>query len=627
MARQRKSAQIINNQILSNVEPLAINDLVFTDQDNHKFYFVRLKYKHVPPLSAIVEQKTGLVDANRDDVIRKLYTALNQDNGVVSITTISHLKLGLLHYFKFVDKTHEQQVLFSLESMNEFITILNAQALRGVHTSLPAACRGALIYCLKAMGHTDIARKLKTARFSEGLGKQTALNVEAELKPLSKILIKGFMEFSQHIANNTLPILHPFFDQEVFDQMAKISNWDKNKKRHTKRSFSNAFVISPEMRKNSNAPLALLNQVAMFNQASRCALFLFFLLTGMNATPLYKLKRKDVVFKEIGAGKYVFNGVKGRAGYKVVDNSLGFSAKTKTLILDWLATSRIIYNALNINELDDLPLFPFINSTLAVSDFATVGAHPLRINNLIGKLLPIRINPTRLRKTKSDLLMRVTEDMYIVAQGLNNTVSVAAKTYTAGLESDHQRNLNAAMVAQASIAKGKSIRESVENAKILNADILSDYDYKERLKRNELLGSTLTPTGVHCAGDTNVLNQIKRKIKNLDIKLPESEQKCTNFLACFDCDNHFLVATTNDIWLMLSFFETLRNVENLPSQNSIPDQKLSEIKFILEKTLARLKNKAESAYNEAVARLDNKGLHPLYDSTRALSDNLEVFNV
>lgn len=110
--------------------------------------------------------------------------------------------------------------------------------------------------------------------------------------------------------------------------------------------------------------------------------------------------------------------------------------------------------------------------------------------------------------------MRVTEDMYIVSQGLNNTIDVVAKSYSSGVEGTHNSNVMAAMEAQASIAKGVAIDKAVSDAKVLHSDILSEYDYKERLKRDEIPVTTITPSGVRCGKNKGKATKKKEKTNN-----------------------------------------------------------------------------------------------------------------
>ena len=626
--RKRKSAQIINLINVNNVEPLAISDMKLASRKGNSFCFIRLKYRGVPALSVFEKNIPNLIDAGRDEIIRELYRlSAAQSNDITSDTIIYHLIGGVTKYFRYLDEYGVDAIPFSVQSMNDCITYFNKQALKGINTSTPSSVRGTLVYYLKQMGRTSDARSLQNATRRTPKNTQSALDIETELKPISKVLIRGHKAFVEHLKNNTLPDIHPFYDEFLVNKMAKARGFDGLRFSAQTVAFKIALSPSATHRRNAKIDIDSLTRIAMFNQASRCALFLLFMMTGMNASVLYTLKRSDITFKNIGTGKFVFEGVKGRAGFKTIDNTLGFSKYTKELIESWLNASKAIYDFLNIKSIDNMPLLPYVDSNLNVIDFSFNSASPSYINNLIGKLFPFTINPTRFRKTKSDMLMRVTQDMYIVSQGLNNSIEVVQKAYTSGVTSDHHRNISAVMAAQASIALGVCVDDAVKNAKILHSDILSEYDYKDRLKRNEMPVATITPSGIHCRGDESSFIQIKRKIKNIGIELPEKETKCTSFLSCFNCDNHVLIASESDIWLMLSFFEQVAEMKDIPAQNSIPKSRLYEIEIILSRTLKRLKDKAPDEYGRAEIKFGSIGAHPLYANLRSLTDALELFNV
>lgn len=429
------------------------------------------------------------------------------------------------------------------------------------------------------MGRENDIRLLTVANIRRPSLVNVAYDIETELKPLSKILIRGHNSFLSHIMNNTIPELHPFFDEALIIKMANKENLTKNVG-HIKHAFRMTVFPNRIFRNNKALSISYMRKIVMFNHASRGALFLFFMLTGMNTSVLQSMRRKDVVFKDIGSGKFIFNGIKHRAKNKEIDNALGFSSYTRRLIEEWLSATTVIYKTLNVDCMDDMPLLPYIRSDLSISDYNKASDIASGINFLIRRLLPFRINATRLRKTKSDILMRVTEDIYLVSQGLNNSVEVVRKSYSSGIKSDHDRNLSAAMEAQAAISKGEKINQAIDNAKILHSDILTEYDYKKRLSRNEISVYEITPSCVRCSGDDSLQSQLERRLKNLAVELKKDEHKCTNFLACFDCESHVLVASESDIWMMFSFHQQVLDIKELPSQNSIPKSKLYEIESI-----------------------------------------------
>lgn len=101
-------------------------------------------------------------------------------------------------------------------------------------------------------------------------------------------------------------------------------------------------------------------------------------------------------------------------------------------------------------------------------------------------------------------------------------------------------------------------------------------------------------------------------MKQLGIDFSKDTGRCTDFLACFDCDSHKLVASENDIWLMLSFLEQIEDLKEMVASNSAPKDEYFMVEGMLKKVLVRLKQKAPKNYASARQKVDNGDYHPLY---------------
>jgi hypothetical protein len=629
MAGKRKAIKVVTKPKTASVEPLSIDDMYIENGKGQKFWLKRLRYRGIPKLvgggykRGEFKNPDELVFANRDGFIREVYRLKPTGS---TPTHHKNISVGLVSYLRYLDEFEPQALPLANDNMERCIKYFNKLRLNGVTPSVSKAVRNVLAYILKQLGRESDARNLPEVAAFEASGKQSALDIETELKPIGRILTKGYRALIQHIKNDTHPDIHPFFDEALLNEMNAKQGWVWKKLNAQKRAFKMAVQPSLQASIKNLFDDKTLNRVVLLNQTSRCALQLFFMLTGMNDSALKGMKRSDVKFKTIGSGHYVFDGIKGRAGHKQVDNSLGFSKYTKQLIEDWLEVSKAHFVVAGIDDIDNQPLIPYLNTNHEVKDFTLAASNADAVNNLIGKLMACQINSSRFRKTKSDILMRVTEDVYLVSQGLNNTVNVVTRSYSGGVEADHNRNLSAMMETQAQIGRGESIAESIKNAKVLHSDILSDYDHKERLKRHEIPTTTIAPHGIRCTGDSSKTEQIARKLKNLGVDFTKDEKKCTAFLECFDCESHALIASESDIWLMLSFYEQVTEMKEIPAQNSIPKKKLYEIEAILSRTLTRFEQKAPAQYASAKEKMEISP-HPLFANLRGLVDTLEVFNV
>ena len=273
----------------------------------------------------------------------------------------------------------------------------------------------------------------------------------------------------------------------------------------------------------------------------------------------------------------------------------------------------------------DLPLFPYFSAKNGqVLDFSFHGASPEYINRLMEKLLGVTVSSTRFRKTKSDVLMRVTEDVLLVSLGLNNTVQTVTRNYASGVKADHDNNLSATFSAKMAIAKGQNIAEAVSEAKVLHSDILSDYDVKQRLRKGEKYTSIITPTGIRCQGATaaKLAKEAEKLIKS-GVDLSQDEHKCTDFLACFDCESHLLIASEMDIWLMLSFLDQIEDLKEQVAVNSTPKDEVFKVEVLLKKTLERLNAKSPNNYSKALTRVEAGVYHPLYANRASLKQFFE----
>ena len=304
------------------------------------------------------------------------------------------------------------------------------------------------------------------------------------------------------------------------------------------------------------------------------------MLTGINTEPMLLMTRKDVRFKQAHGDKYLFDTVKGRAGYQENDNGIGFTKRTKEFVEQWLETSALISDDSN----DNAWLFPFIDKDNQVSNFLATRTQLYEpFNKLLGYYGLPKLSAQRFRQTKSDSLMKVTESVFIISLALNNTVKTVSANYSSGLLQDHERNLAATMNANLLLAKGNSIESAVAESKYKFKDILSEYDYKKRFG----LGSQ-TPAGVRCTGDATLTNQIERQLKTLKLDMPEEEKKCTNFLKCFVCDNHVLVAMVDDIWLMMSFYDVIKSLKEQVAINSLPEDELYQLENTVKTDIPQL---------------------------------------
>jgi len=611
LGNKRKAVKVTREMVapVASVEPMSIENMVLKADGAAKSHFKRLKYKGCPKLSkrGRLEEPTRFIDMKRDAFVREMYRVLKPD---FNRTKKKHFD-NICIYIGWLD--NEPNIVVEGDYFaNNLVKLYMEQY--GIWVSQNkyskgswSIAKGSISAVLKLLNRNADAKRLPPVKgVSKGAKSSKTLHVESELKPTAKALFRGYKGFSKHIANGTTPDINPLWDETLFNIQAEACGWSKKQK------SDKACVF----KKNVNGIGDWRNQL------SRIAAMICFMFTGMNTTPLLKMKRKDVVFKQIQGGKYVLVGEKDRANYLEIDNGIGFSKYAREFIESWLSSSARI-----TGSDDDAYLFPFITiEGDFISFIQSTNSPQTAVNNLLEKLGLTPITPSILRKTKLDTLMKVTEDIYLVSLAANNSLSTIKKSYSSGSEQDHARNLSASMEATMSVAKGVPILDAVSTAKQNYHDVLSEYDYKRLREKENKSKDALTPLGVRCQDNKKgAANLIDKMLKKNGIEMPKEEKRCTDFLGCFECEYHKLVAATDDIWLMLSFKDTLQEMKQYPSVNSLPQSSYENICLTIDSALERLKVVSEKNYAEALEK-KKVASHPLYSTIYSLNDLLEIFS-
>jgi len=607
MVRKRTPMQAVSVLRKADVTSLTFEDMVLRTTTGRVLHLNRFRYRGVPKLRFIESNPEQLINAGRDEQVRKIFKLSSHNPNHASYM----FDAGLC-YFRYLDSIDYSGDIFDFEMMEKALKYFNLQVLKGESKTAARKVQAFLSYFLILIGRDQDVRNLPEVNQSRPSELLVAFTSE-EIKLIARVLRNGLIISIRCIERSTAPDMHPCFDEKLFEELAQKQCWSTRQKGANKAGLRN--MMRGRIR-NINAT----NSYRTFaNHASRIALYTFYMLTGMNTSVLASIRYSDVEFKDIGGGRYVLSGVKGRASHKEVDNVLGFTKCTKDLIEEWLKASKLIYKSFNHKASLGDPVFPHISTTDIIRDFTAHGSNPTHINKALSKVLGFNVNASRLRKTKVDILMRVTEDIFLVSQAANNTIEVVVRSYSNGNKADHKRNLKATSDALYSIAKGENISAAVEAAKAINSDILSDYDYKERLRRAEIPATTLTPSGIRCKGPTpeKMVSELRRA-KKLGTQLPEKETTCTDFFACYDCESHVLVASETDIWLMMSLHYQVLQMRELPAKNSMPKERLHEIEAVLGKVLRRMKDKAPDEHKKASLKFEKGMFHPLFETRHSL---------
>ncbi|MAW98105.1 MAG: hypothetical protein CMN72_00345 [Sphingomonas sp.] len=544
-----------------------------------------------------------LINMKRDSFIRELYNLLPKD----SQTAVTQF-YSITEYIQWHDKHNSHlanQDYWNPSVIDDYMLYCSALCDKGgMKRTVWSSHTSVLRVLLNKLGkHKDATALPLISLDGEDPTPYKGLHPENELKPIAKLLIKAYRALERHFHDGTTPDIHPIYDEELSKQESLRLGQNKKEQAQQVGAFKQV------LRTNPNNPI------------SQIAMMITFMFTGMNLTPMANMKIRDVKFKSLQGGKYIFEADKARAQHLEIDNAMGFSKHAMSFISNW---RDVALKMAGNNE--DAPLFPYYDASNNPVSFADVHRSPqLTINKLLVRMGLERIGSSRFRKTKSDILMRVTQDVYLVGMSLNNTPKVVRAKYAHGLESDHEKSLSASMKAQFDIAKGEDVESSINKAKYDVADVLDDYDYKKLRANQNRANESRTPLGVRCQDNTKgSTNIIKKLLGKSGIDTNPNEEICTDFLSCFECGEHALVAGVDDIWLMLSFKDTLDDLKQAPSVNSLPKDKFMKMINTIEFIIGRFKDKAIGNFKLAT-ELHKESAHPLYANVYSLNDLMEVF--
>ena len=465
----------------------------------------------------------------------------------------------------------------------------------GIKADSARRIRSLISKILHSQGLYAEANKLPAINVKSKEVGYVALSDESYIE-IGKFLFKGYEIYMQHIINNTQPELCPLFDEERLKRLG----------------LSNEDILS-ERRK---ARLRVAGYTANWlNSAISIAILLIYMFTGINPTPLFNLRHSDVKLKKNIGDCYILQTVKARAGYKRQTNEIGFTAFSKKFIETWLSNTKkwssdqnflVFPRVIRNNKTNEarwgswLELSPqrYINDTLEVNGLPKVSAMIFR-------------------KTRASMLMRALNDIAEVADANNNDIITTDRHYINGNKDLHDRSLAAAFQVQAEMVSGVEKNKAIDNVVWKFKDPLTEIEYiNARHKR-----PNKTKSGLGCDGaSSDKINKSKRKF----IKINPDLNSCIDFLDCFECPSHALVAELDDIWMMLSFQDSLNEVLERPSLNSVPSNRFFKIRDQVVFILDKLKNKAPDVYYEACEKNKYRA-HPLYDDSNAIDDLMRIY--
>ncbi|BBS86627.1 hypothetical protein [Aeromonas media] len=576
--------------------PISIEAMVINTPAG-KCYFKRLQYKGCPATSnASSLNPSGALppswytNMHRDDEIRMLYEIF-LDRPINSSTKNYFNNIcGYIRSLDAADRTFnfsKENVMWYGQEIERLMKLGKMQG--GITGGVAANRKAAISMVLKAKGLHNLARMLPSILVRDTIPHPTL--DDDNFTEIGKFLHRGYRGYMAILKAGSTPTLCQLFDEERLMKLEK-----------SKSEIIHQRGIAKRRAKPSNGDWR--------NSLVRIAMLLTYMFTGINPTPLYSLRRCDVKFKKGVGNHYELDTIKHRAFGQKQTNELGFTHYSKDFFESWLSATESWSNDLNT------PVFPRFTADGKIKTWNVLSPQGI-INNILTTYKLPKVTASIFRKTRSQMLMRVLNDPHAVADANNNSIETTSKDYLYGVEAHHDLANAGASKALFKLAKGENkaqvIAEFEQNCK----DPLTSLEF---LKEKKQLPQ-ITQTGLCCwQPSTDKIAKEKTKYRNINKEL----DMCIDFIGCFDCPSHALIADADNIWMMLSFYDTVRQVLSRPAYNSTPSEHFHHLEIKTKIILDKLRHKAPKAYFEA-EEMNRIESHPLYNDSNSIDDLLRVY--
>ncbi|MBU2970019.1 site-specific integrase [Pseudoalteromonas sp. C2R02] len=584
IGNEKRKAIHIQKDIELDVLKIPIEQMVLKD-DSHTAYFRRLGFKGCPNAKSKgftlnFELDRTLQDMNRWKEVKNLYsimikldrrprTKINIFNAIVSL--IQHCdEKGIKDFYSAI-------------AIRSYIFKLKGRYLQGIKGKTVMQIQNSIKVVLSEVNPTLLCELSADFLTLSNDTSPSSTYSDEELKKVVKALYKIFNSYKECAISNTVPQVHPLYNEETL-----LTN--NNFNGHTEKAWKKKLYTKNFLDK-------------WRNELINTAFYLTSFYTGANESALLNLKLSDIsadTFNQVSSGSYILKTVKYRQGGKENFIEIGFSKKAKEFFETWLLLRKIIIK----QEFDYV--FPHIikNKITKTSPASSC----VSLNNTFGLLgLPL-LSTQRFRKTKATLIMRATESIFSVAEGLNNSPETVSRHYSNGMPELMEFSIAGALDVRQRTVQGESLDEAV---------IESAYHFRDPVREQFYLEKKLEvpnnlSNGLRCKDSFGEkAKQLKKSLVKAGLAKQKNKVACHKFLECFGCPYHAVIAEVDDIWLMLSFRDVILEVACQPSINSIPTTTLTKVTNTVESILERLKREFPHVYKSAEVKYSELP-HPLW---------------
>ncbi|WP_227728566.1 site-specific integrase [Yersinia proxima] len=570
---------------------ISLRDKFITDQDRSA-NFERLLYENCPAISVtdnhvnITIDKPNFVYANRQSL------AIRICNAIHSLDATDRTKVNVFNEtVRFLRMADEQKIknAFCIDTISMYIKNLVSSHNQGSKGKTLSGRQNSIKALLKAMDY-ELFKKCESMFISFPADTQSVSPyTDDEVKEIFSALQAIYICYAAHLENGTKPKAFPLYELKDLAGNHKYKN-----KTSTERTVSY---------KNSDT--------VWLSDLVRVAYFMTCFYTGANASSLLKLRLSDFsegLFKDLNRKTYKLNTKKGRQSGRTNEIDVGFTQHARSFFESWISVRK------KINDDENSFLFP--NPSINNKSYMTDSGMSVLNKTFVDLGLPA-LSSQRFRKTKASLIMRATESVFFVSQGLNNSVETVAKHYADGNRVTTEFSLASALYIREQTALGKPLDKAITDSAFLYRDPLKESEASKKFKK-------LT-NGLRCGG---AFKDKAIKVKETLVKNGLAENHdvvaCHKFLECFGCRHHAIIAEADDIWLLLSFNDVILETVTRPAINSRPSNLLNKVNNTIQVIMERIKKEHAAVYKEAYDKyLD--GVHPLWQDANDLELMLGVY--
>lgn len=586
--RKTVTASNIDTDTVINI---SLRDKFIKDQDRSAT-FERLLYENCPAISItdnninITIDKSNFVYANRQSLVVRICNAIH------SLDATNRTKVNVFNEtVRFLKMADEQKIknAFCIDTISMYIKNLVSSHNQGSKGKTLSGRQNSIKALLKAMDY-ELYKKCESMFISFPADTQSVSPyTDDEVKELFSALQTIYICYAAHLENGTKPKAFPLYELKDLTGNHKYKN-----KTSTERTVSY---------KNSDT--------VWLSDLVRVAYFMTCFYTGANASSLLKLRVSDFsegLFKGLNRKTYKLKTKKGRQSGRTNEIDVGLTKDARSFFESWISVSK------KINKDENSFLFP--NPSINNKSYMTDSNMSVLNKTIVDLGLPA-LSSQRFRKTKASLIMRATESVFFVSQGLNNSVETVAKHYADGNRVTTEFSLASALYIREQTALGKPLDKAITESAFLYHDPLKESEASKKFKK-------LT-NGLRCGG---AFKDKAIKVKEVMVKNGLAENHdvvaCHKFLECFGCRHHAIIAEVDDIWLLLSFNDVILETVTRPTINSRPSNLLNKVNNTIQVIIERMKKEHAAVYKEAYDKyLD--GVHPLWLDTNDLELMLGIY--